>query len=136
MRYLIVENGIVTNAVEAESADVLERIFPHASIVQHNHAGPGWIVQGKGIIPPSDEKAPESLLWEEIPIVDFLAKFTPKEWRGFKNAAESDDEVDHLLLILSRANTVHRLHPLVRRGLSRGVELGILSAEREREIGG
>lgn len=136
MRYLIVENGIVANAVEAESADVLERIFPHASIVQHDSAGPGWIVQGKDLIPPTDEKAPELPLWEEIPIVDFLAKFTPKEWRGFKNAAESDEEIDHLLLILSRANTVHRLHPLVQRGLAKGVELGILTPVRRAEIGG
>lgn len=136
MRYLIVENGIVVNAVEAESADVLERILPHASILQHDHAGPGWLVKGKDLVPPADEKAPESPPWEEIPIVDFLAKFTPKEWRGFKNAAESDEEIDHMLLILLRANTVYRLHPLVQRGLAKGVDLGILTPARRAEIGG
>lgn len=137
MRFaLIDETGRVENVVEAESADVLAAIFPTMTLLQHDRAGPGWRLAGGMLVEPEPEPEPSPPLWEELPTGQFYALFTPDEWRGYKAASETNATIDHLLLILSATQTVHRTNPLVQQGIAAGVALGILSAERAREIGG
>lgn len=135
MRFALIDKtGRVENVVVSDSAEKLAAMFPALTILPHDRAEPGWrMVDGKLIEP---EPAPESALWDELPTYQFLAMFTPTEWRGYKAAREADATIDHLLLILEHAPTVHRQHPLVRQGITAGVALGVLSAERAREIGG
>lgn len=135
MRFALIDKtGRVENTVEAESAEKLAAIFPEMAISQHDRAGHGWRLIGGELVEPEPEPSPP--LWEELPTYQFLALFTPDEWRGYKAAREADATIDHLLLILEAAPTVHRQHQLVQQGIAAGVALGILTPERAREIGG
>jgi len=135
MRFALIDKTArVENVVEAESAEKLAAMFPKLTVLPHDRAGPGWRMVGKELVEPEPEPEPE--LWDELPTYQFLALFSPQEWRGYKAARDADATVDHLLLILEHAPSVHRTHPLVQQGLAAGVALGILSAERAREIGG
>lgn len=137
MRFALIDKtGRVENVVEAESAEKLAALFPALTVLPHDRAGPGWRLGDSDLVEPEPEPSPDPALWDELPTYQFLALFSPQEWRGYKAARDADATVDHLLLILEHAPSVHRTHPLVQQGLAAGVALGILSAERAREIGG
>lgn len=137
MRFALIDKtGRVENVVEADSAEKLAAMFPALTVLPHDRAGPGWRMVDEKLVEPEPEPAPEPALWSELPTYQFLALFSPQEWRGYKSARDADATIDHLLLILEHAPTVHRIHPLVQQGLAAGVALGILSAERAKEIGG
>lgn len=137
MRFALIDKtGLVENVVEAESAERLAVIFPGLTIIPHDRAGPGWRLDGEKLVEPAPEPKPKPELWDELPTYQFLALFTPQEWRGYKSAREADATIDHLLLILEHAPTVHRTHPLVQQGLAAGVALRIISTDRARAIGG
>ncbi len=137
MRFALIDKtGLVENVVEAESAERLAVIFPGLTIIPHDRAGPGWRLTDGDLVESEPGPVPEPALWDELPTYQFLALFSPQEWRGYKSARDADATIDHLLLILEHAPTVHRTHPLVQQGLAAGVALGILSAARARAIGG
>lgn len=137
MRFALIDKtGRVKNVVEADSAEKLAAMFPALTVLPHDRAGPDWRLNGGKLVEPEPTPEPDPELWDELPTYQFLALFSPKEWRGYKSARESDATIDHLLLILEHAPSVHRTHPLVQQGLAAGVALGILSAERALAIGG
>lgn len=135
MRVVLVNPlGVVENVIEADSVESISTIFPDMTPIPHARAGSGWrLIHGELV---ELESEPTPTLWEVLPTYQFYALFTPNEWRGYKRAREADATIDHLLLILEAAPTVHRTHPLVQQGLSAGVTLGILTPERARAIGG
>lgn len=132
MRILILtSDGLVENAIEAESIESAQLLFPGHEIIQHPTAGPGWRRVDGELVPPEPEPVP---LWDEMPTHEFLALFTPQEWEAFYDARVSNPVIGQLMHILDRAPTVHRTHHLLRQGMQHAVSVGLLTADRLIEL--
>lgn len=132
MRVLLVAaDGQIDNAVEVESVELAQAIFPGHLVTPDDRAGPGWRFVDGEFIPPEPEPQP---MWGELPTYEFLALFTPEEWSAFSAARTTDARIGQLMHILDRAPTVHRTNSLLRSGIAYAVYSGLLTAERFAEI--
>jgi len=102
MRYAIVENGVVTNAVVADEP-------LGANWIEAEYAGPGWVYSGGSFSPPP------------VPPVPVPERVTARQARLALNAAGLLDDVDAAIAASSRevqltweyATEIERSHPIL-----------------------
>ena len=87
-RIIIIEGGVVTNAIEAELAWALEH-FPQADVRENAQAGPGWLLEGGELVPPPSEPAP---LPRHVTRLAFRNRFTQAELVALEIAGLDDPD--------------------------------------------
>ena len=122
MKYAIIENGVVANTVEAESA-------LSSNWVQTDTAGIGWSYDGSTFTAPP-VVAPVAP-WSKK---DFLLKFTPTEYAAIKAATAVNAELDYYWQLFNVADNVLKTDPVTIAGINALESAGLIDAGRANEI--
>ncbi len=105
MRYLLIKNGVVVNAIEAAANDIEHLIGYDDIIANANTAGPGWLYQN-GIFTPPDPITQPILSLSQL---SFLRKFTAEERIAIRSSI--DPIIIDFLHLLNLAQDINLSDP-------------------------
>jgi len=130
-RVVIIENGVVTNAIIADLAWAQQH-YPNADVREHPQAGPGWILVDGELQAPPTAPEPEPLPVGGMTRLAFIRRFTLAERISIRQS--TDPIVVDGIAMLEAAEEVKLDDPDTVALIGYLVTQGLLTQERAAEI--
>lgn len=130
MRYLLIKNGIVVNAIEADANDIEHLIGYDDIIANANTAGPGWLYQD-GIFTQPDPNSYKQPIFS-LSQLSFLRKFTAEERIAIRTSI--DPIIIDFLHLLNIAQDINLSDPDTVAGVNYLESIGLLDTGRATTI--